>query len=197
MWRERLTQAAWCSIASAILAVPSLVLSMLVGKEGWGSPVWLADVFLTTISMTVWVYSAFTLRDLLFRLSVPQELVTSLSAYIWIGIASTVVLTLFPMPDALKAVLSFGCVFAIGVAGLVFSVQFMRCRQDLFGLRGAFAYTHLAHDICLLSCILVLVAIPIGMANNVILAVLFFRAADAGESTASNEGAPDDRDAPA
>jgi hypothetical protein len=180
MPRQDLTAAAWCTVAYLVALVPAMVVSFLADK--WPL-VRILDVFLTVLSTALWAYAAIVLRRLLAARGATPPLVGALTALIWVDIVATLLMTgveLLPVAENLTMGVLIASLCAIGIAGTVFSIRLLNTPDPLYGLHQPFAYTSLTAYVGLATCVCFPVGIAGILANSVLQAMIFFRAADAG-----------------
>jgi hypothetical protein len=70
-----------------------------------------------------------------------------------------------------------------GILSIMFATRLLRLSANLYGLLKAFCYTQIVCGICFITVFLLPVGIIVGAVADVILGVIFFRAAEQPPST--------------
>jgi hypothetical protein len=75
-------------------------------------------------------------------------------------------------------VLTVAALIGFGILSIMFGTRLLRLSGDLYGLLKPFCYVTIGSGICLVTVFLLPVAILTGAVADVILGVIFFRAAE-------------------
>ena len=199
--KKRLNLCGWFSVIDAAIVFPILGLIMLLdlgrsGREriqlfyGQYRALWetvterftelqVAHVILTLISLGLSIYIFFSLKKLLNSRFNFHATDAHISALIWISIVSFVITSLSSVSKELMTLLSILITLIAGVIYIVFAIRILRLPEDLFCLLKPFSYLLIATGICYVTFILIPLAFITGAVSSVILAMIFFRAAEA------------------
>lgn len=174
--KERLNFAGWLSITSAVLTVIFLA-TILKAVEGSQD----TKILFTLISMGLFVYIFSSLKKLLnFRFKF-HEVDTYISVLIWGNVALSIFSILSSGPGEEQTALSNLLVIAsviFEILFIVFAIRMLRLSDNLFGLLKPFSYTTIASGICIASIIFIPLGLIASAASDVILGMIFFRAAE-------------------
>jgi ABC-type proline/glycine betaine transport system permease subunit len=75
-------------------------------------------------------------------------------------------------------ILTVAALIAFGILSIMFATRLLRLSENLYGLLKPFSYTQIVSGICLVTVFLLPVAILAGAIADVVLGVIFFRAAE-------------------
>ena len=192
MTKGRLTLAGWLSMTSAIFAIPSIVMSWLL-EEMDGEGAKLSQAILTLVSLGLFLYVIIILRKLLnYRFKFHQ-----VDIYISLLIWGNVVLSAFSLLalgsqgfESLMNILSIVSIIIFGILAMMFGTRLLQFPGNLYGLLKPLCYTTIASGICLITIFLAPVGIIVGAVSDVVLATIFFRAAEQPPSTTEILGTP-------
>ncbi|MBM4128558.1 MAG: hypothetical protein FJ243_00395 [Nitrospira sp.] len=178
--RERLNFAGWLSIASAILTIVYLARIQNAMESSRD-----IKTVMTIISMVLFCYLFSTLRKLLNLRFSFHEVDFYISVLIW-GYVVICFLSIysFGAGEGETALTNFltvtSIVFEIFI--IIFSIKMLRFPGNLYGLLKPFCYTMIAAGICLISLILIPLGLIASAAADIILGMIFFRAAGQSSS---------------
>jgi hypothetical protein len=183
MTKERLNIAAWLSITSAVIAIPIFVLSVfLASRSGTGQK--LLEILLQLISVGIFVFIFSSLRQLLNTRFDFYGTDTLINILIWVNIGATVLTIFTALLPSLKTpvrILDILLLIALGLIFIVFAIKLLRLPDSLFGMLKHFSYLSIASGFCFATILL----IPLGLLANavadIVLGVIFFRAAEDAE----------------
>ena len=165
--------AGWVCIVSAVTTFPILIISFVV--SGGGRP---ASSILSFISLGLFVYIFHSLRRLLNE-EYDFHLVDSyINFLIWVNVGGTVISAVATQPDAAFAILTLIALVTLGIVTIVFAITLMKLEDQLAGLLKPFCYLCIAQGVCMASIILIPLGLLASVAADVLLALIFFRAAD-------------------
>jgi hypothetical protein len=80
--------------------------------------------------------------------------------------------------ESFMETLTVAALIVFGILSIMFATRLLRLSGNLYGLLKAFCYTTIMSGICLVTVFLLPVAILAGAVADVILGVVFFRAAE-------------------
>jgi hypothetical protein len=180
MTKGRLTRGGWISIANGLFTVPAVGMSFYLGSdEGIGTA--MAQALLTLVSLGLFLYILSTLRLLLnvrFRF---HEVDVFISYLMWGNLSLSLfhLLTLITREfEWAVGVLSVIAYIFFGILSILFATRLLKLPGGLYGLLKPFSYLSLLSGICFVSVMLLPVGILVGAASDVVLGVIFFRAAE-------------------
>lgn len=178
MTAGQLNRAGWLAVLGAVLTVPQFVFSLVVAVGSPRGAALLADRVVGSLIVAISLYLLICLRRLLnsrFSFHDTDNLIT---AMIWTSAGGWLLSVLAP-PDRFTALDAIALLVGIALAVLtvVFGIKLLRLSEDLYGLLKPFAYTLIAAAVLAATVILLPVGVLVDVANNVILAMVFFRAA--------------------
>jgi hypothetical protein len=178
--RKQLDFAGWCSITNALIAIPSLAMSwFLETVKGIGPR--LSQAILTVVGLGLFLYVIYSLRKLLNGRFKFHDVDTTISLMIW-GNVVLAVLTLLSLGTGklgpFMEILTVAALIVFGILSIMFGTRLLRLSGNLYGLLKPFCYVTIGSGICLVTIFLLPVAITAGAIADVILGVIFFRAAE-------------------
>jgi len=178
--KGQLNLAGWLSIANALFAIPSIGMSWFLGTIG-GSGAKLSQAMLTVVGLGLFLYIISSLRKLLnFRFQF-HEVDIYISLLIWgnVILAALSLLSLGSRElEQAMGVLSIMAFIFFGILSIMFATRLLRFPGNLYGLLKPFCYTNILSGICFLTIFLSPVGVIAGAVADVILGVIFFRAAE-------------------
>ena len=180
MTKEKLTLAGWLSVTNALFAVPSVAMYLfLEANNGTGAK--LAQGILTVVGLGLVVYILSSLRRLLNSRFQFHGVDLYISLLIWMNIALSI-LSLFALEsDILERAMNIFSTIALIVQGIIlimFATRLLRLPENLYGLLKPYSYITLTSGICAITILLYWAAIIAGAVADVILGIIFFRAAE-------------------
>jgi hypothetical protein len=178
--RGQLDLAGWCSITNALIAIPSLAMSwFLETVKGIGPR--LSQAILTVVGLGLFLYVISSLRQLLNGRFKFHDVDTYISLMIW-GNVVLAILSLLSLGtgklESFMEILTVAALIVFGILSIMFATRLLRLSGDLYGLLKPFCYVTVGSGICLATVFLLPVAITAGAIADVILGVIFFRAAE-------------------
>ncbi len=183
--KGQLNLAGWLSITSALFTIPDIVMSMYLDTiEGTGAK--LSQAMLTIVSLGLFIYIVSSLKKLINSRFQFHDVDIYISLLIWGNIALSIVSLLSLESRKMELawnILSAISLVAFGILSIMFATRLLRLSGNLYGLLKAFCYTQIVCGICFITVILFPVGVIAGAIADVILGVIFFRAA---EQTPSN-----------
>jgi len=190
--KEQLNLAGWLSITNAIFAIPSIAMSWFLDTIG-GAGAKLSQAILTLVSLGLFLYVIISLRKLLNYRFQFHEVDIYISLLIW----GNVVLAIFSLLSLgsrgfewFMNILSIVSFIVFGILAIMFATRLLRLPGNLYGLLKPFCYITLVSGICFITVFLSPVGIIAGAVADVILGVIFFRAAEQLPSTMEILGTP-------
>ena len=185
MTKDRLTRAGWLSITNAIFTIPAIVFSFFLGSmEGTGAT--LAQAILIIASLGLFVYILSSLRQLLnvrFRF---HDADICISYLLWGNLS----LALFQFLSLLNkefewavGILSVVAYIFFGILSIMFATRLQRLPYSLYGLLKPYCKITIVSGACFITVLLLPVGILAGAVTDVLLGIIFFRAAEQTSST--------------
>jgi hypothetical protein len=178
--KKQLDLAGWCSITNALIAVPSLAMSWFLDTaEGMGPR--LSQALLTVIGLGLFLYVISSLRKLLNIRFKFHDVDTYISLMIWGNVVLATLSLLSLGSERLESLMGVLIVIALiffGILSIMFATRLLRLSGSLYGLLKAYSYTTVVSGICLITVFLLPLAIILGAVADVVLGVIFFRAAE-------------------
>jgi hypothetical protein len=189
---RQLHLAGWLSITNAIFAIPSIAMSWFLDSIG-GAGAKLSQAILTLVSLGLFLYVIISLRKLLNYRFQFREVDIYISLLIW----GNVILDIFSLLSLgsrgfewLMNILSIVSFIVFGILAIMFATRLLRLSGNLYGLLKPFCYITIVSGICFITVFLSPVGIIAGAVADVILGVIFFRAAEQSPSTMEILGTP-------
>lgn len=185
MTKEQLNLAGWLSITSALFTIPSIVMSWFLESMG-GAGAKFSRAILTAAGLGLFLYVISSMKKLLnsrFRFHDADIYILLL---IWGNVILCILSLLSLGSRRLEFVLSYLSMvafIAFGILSIMFATRLLRLSGNLYGLLKPFSYTQIVSGICFITVFLSPVGIVAGAVADVILGVIFFRAADQPLST--------------
>ena len=190
--KEQLNLAGWLSITNAIFAIPSIAMSWFLDTIG-GAGAKLSQAILTLVSLGLFLYVIISLRKLLNYRFQFREVDIYISLLIW----GNVVLAAFSLLalgsigfEWFMNILSIVSFIIFGILAIMFATRLLRLPGNLYGLLKPFCYITVVSGIFFITVFLSPVGIIAGAVADVILGVIFFRAAEQPPSTLEILGIP-------
>ena len=190
--KEQLYLAGWLSITNAIFAIPSIIMSWFLDTvEGMGPK--FSQAILTLVSLGLFLYVIISLRKLLNYRFQFREVDIYISLLIWGNVVLAIVSLLslgsrgFEWSMNILSIVSF---IVFGILAIMFATRLLRLPGNLYGLLKPFCYITIVSGICFITVFLSPVGIIAGAVADVILGVIFFRAAEQSPSTMEILGTP-------
>ncbi|MGQ9646730.1 MAG: hypothetical protein ACUVWO_09350 [Thermodesulfobacteriota bacterium] len=178
--KKELDLAGWCSITNALMAIPSLAMSwFLEAVKGIGPR--LSQAILTLVGLGLFLFVIYAFRRLLNDRFKFHDADTYISLMIWGNIVLAILSLLSLGTGQLEPFMDFLTVAALigfGILSIMFGTRLLRLSGDLYGLLKPFCYVTIGGGICLVTVFLFPVAVLAGAVADVILGVIFFRAAE-------------------
>ena len=183
----RLNVAAWLSITTAVLTIPILMLSVAIetGVELGRFPAFAARAtngLLTVCSAALFVYVFSTLRVLLeerYSFHSTSGLLRFLIGMNVLLGGLSVIGILSPAIDNVADWLSMIAIIPFGICFIGLGIKLLRLPQNLHGMLKPFSYTAIASGFCFATILFIPIAVLVGAANDIILAIIFFRESEA------------------
>jgi len=174
--------AGWTSIASALVTIPVIVISMYSGyTEGINGE---KNSIITTLDMTInSIYLLiFVIIFINFKNLLNSDLeITSLDLMITLVIGSNVLITslsIISMPfqalNNIVGVISVIFLIPYGILHTVFGIKIMKLDNELFGWRKSFSIFTIFTGISTATVILIPLGLITSMVSDVLLALIFF-----------------------
>jgi hypothetical protein len=188
----QLNLAGWLSITNAIFAIPSIAMSWFLDTIG-GAGAKLSQAILTLVSLGLFLYVIISLRKLLNYRFQFHEVDMYISLLIW-GNVVLAILSLLSLGsgriDFAMNILSIISFIVFGILAIMFATRLLRLPGNLYGLLKPFCYITIVSGVCFITVFLSPVGIIAGAVTDVILGIIFFRAAEQPPSTMEILGTP-------
>jgi ABC-type proline/glycine betaine transport system permease subunit len=178
--KRQLDLAGWCSITNALIAIPSLAMSWFLDTvKGIGPR--LSQAILTVVGLALFLYVIHSFRKLLNGRFKFHDVDVYISLMIWGNVVLSIIGLLSLGTEKLESfmeILTVAALIAFGILSIMFATRLLRLSENLYGLLKPFCYTQIVSGICLVTVFLLPVAILAGAIADVVLGVIFFRAAE-------------------
>lgn len=178
--KEQLNLAGWLSITNALFAIPSIAMSWFLDSMDGIGPV-ISQAILTIVSLGLFLYIISYLRKLLNVRFQFHGVNIYISLLIWGNVALAALSLLSLGSKELEWVMNFLSVAAFiffGILSIIFAIRLLRLPGNLYGLLKPFSYTQIVSGICFITVFLFPVGVIAGSVADVILGIIFFRAAE-------------------
>jgi hypothetical protein len=190
--KGQLNLAGWLSIANALFAIPSIAMSWFLDTmEGTGAKA--SQAVLTVVGLGLFLYIISSLKKLLNSRFQFHDVDIYISLLVWGNVILVAVSLLSLGSRGLERAMSILSVMAFiffGILSIMFATRLLRLSGNLYGLLKPFSYTQIVSGMCLITVFLLPVGIIAGAVADVILGVIFFRAAEVPPSTEEILGTP-------
>ena len=181
--------AGWLTIIGIFVAGVDAVIAIMSLTDPSLKPLYLVRIPLIILRVSFGVFVFVQLKRLLnerYDIREANGIITGMIVlYIAWGVDAMMIFPFVGLPPTgflailhnVIAALLFLTLF--GILGIILGVYLLKVREDTSGLLRIFAILYIVTSSCMATVILSLVAILPGLAASVILAILFFRAAEA------------------
>ena len=180
MTKEQLHLAGWLSITSALFTIPSIVMVwFLESMEGSGAKV--SQAILTAVDLGLFLYVISSLKKLLNSRFQFHDVDIYISLLIWGNVILCILSILSLGSIRLEFVFRYLSMIALiifGILSIMFATRLLRLSGNLYGLLKAFCYAQIVCGICFITVFLFPAGVIAEAIADVILGVIFFRAAD-------------------
>jgi hypothetical protein len=178
--KERLNLAGWVAITNGIFTIPAVVISFYLGSDqGMGTT--LAQAILIVASLGLFVYIISSLKLLLNSRFQFHDVDIYISYLIWGNLSLSIFHLLSLVNKEFEwavTILSILAYIFFGILSIMFATRLLKLAGNLYGLLKPFSHLSLLSGICFISIMLLPVGILVGAVSDVILGVIFFRAAE-------------------
>jgi hypothetical protein len=178
--KEQLNLAGWLSIANALFAILSIAMSWFLDTlKGIGAT--FSQALLTVVGLGLFLYIITSFKKLLNSRFKFHDVDIYISLLIW-GNVVLAILSLLALgsisPESTMEILSIIAFIFFGILSIMFATRLLRLSGNLYGLLKPFCYITIVNGICFITVFLAPVGIIAGAVTDVILGVIFFRAAE-------------------
>ena len=177
---RNLDLAGWLSIANAVIAIPSMAISLFLGSTEGPEGKGLHALFLL-VGLGLFLYVITALRGLLNSRFQFHGVDAYISLLIWGNVALAILglLSLWSRKiEFLMGILSMFAFILFGIVAIMFAVRLLRLPGNLYGLLKPYCYLSIVSGACYATVFLVPLGVITGAVTDVILGIIFFRAAD-------------------
>ena len=189
MTHRRLKISGCMAMLSAVLAIPWFILTAMLGDHG-GAETRIAQGVLLMVGTFLLVYLLATLRRLLHERHAFRAADAAILLLVTVNLISAAVGLLALMMPQLESSLGIpGILLVIAGAAvqIAFGVKFLRLPDNLKGLRKPYGYLNIVTGICLITVVLLPLAVVVSAVADVMLGTIFFQAAGSEEASAKIE----------
>jgi hypothetical protein len=175
---KQLRVAAYCTLASAVLSLPLIgltIYSMFDKSLTWNIAILVTDVATTML----FVYPLWIQRRLLNEKSGifnVDRIITLLIASMLLMLLLTGINT-WQSRSLVGASISVMGMIAYGIVFILYALKLLQCKDTMYGHLKPLAYVSLASGVLMVTVLLALIAVPLGFAYDVLLSMIFFKAA--------------------
>ena len=152
--------------------------------EGTGAK--LSQAILTIVSLGLFIYIVSSLKKLINSRFQFHDVDIYISLLIWGNVILCILSILSLESIRLEFVFRYLSMIALiifGILSIMFATRLLRLSGNLYGLLKTFCYTQIVCGICFITVFLLPAGIIVGAVSDVILGVIFFRAAEQPPST--------------
>jgi hypothetical protein len=178
--KERLNLAGWLSITNAIFTIPSIVMSMFLEKTG-GEGARISQAILICVSLGLLFYVLSSFKKLLNDRFQFRKVDAYISLLIWgnivLGVLDLLSLGIRRL-EFLVSILPIISFIILGIISILFGIKLLRLPDNLYGLLKPFSYLAIVSGVCFVTVILAPLGVIAGVVEDVILGIIFFRAAE-------------------
>ena len=178
--KEHLNLAGWVAMTNGIFTIPAVVISYFLGNnQGMGTT--LAQAILIVASLGLFVYIISSLKLMLNSRFQFHDVDIFISYLIWGNLSLSIfhLLSLFNKEfEWAVTILSFLAYIFFGILSIMFATRLSKLAGNLYGLMKPFCNLSLLSGVCFISIMLLPVGILLGAVSDVILGLIFFRAAE-------------------
>ena len=178
--KEKLNLAGWLSITNALFAIPSIAMSWFLDSMDGIGPI-ISQAILTMVSLGLFLYIISSLRKLLNIRFEFHDVDIYISMLIWgnVALAALSILSLGSKElEWVNKYLSIAAFIFFGILSILFARRLLRLPGNLYGLLKPYCYITIGSGICFITVFLAPLGIIVGAVTDVILGVIFFRAAE-------------------
>lgn len=175
-WLQRM---GWLCVFYILLSFPVLAVDFMMGAGEIDDRYQIVSTVLNVISIMIWIYLMFGFKRLLhYRLNTRAA-----DVYIHTLILIAIPYTLFALLADIDfstleppTVVYFTFSVVSGLVGILFGSKLLRIAMH-FRYMKLFAWSTILMSVCLVTIMLMLLAIPLGLITDIALALMFFTAA--------------------
>ncbi|MBV9865602.1 MAG: hypothetical protein JO316_09650 [Abitibacteriaceae bacterium] len=181
MSKKALLISGWIAIVYAVVDVPRLTLYWFADNFMGTSGAQAAQGFISLSGLLLWLFLFIRLRQLLNNQFGFHQVDAEARTLIWMSVALTG-LNLFEIAtrpiSTLLLIISITAVIVVSVVGTVFAIKLLRLPHQLYGLLRPYCYTLMVANLSYATLFLLPLGILFGIANSIILGMIFFRSAE-------------------
>lgn len=176
--KEKIRSIGWISITNAAVTIFILLIRKFLDVAD-GITLKVINIFLSLFNLGLFVYIHISFKKIL-----NQYLhIYVLDKFIYLVVSSNILAFIFSIwvfnNTTLEAMIanSFGLI-VLGSTYMLFAVKILSLNNNFYGLLIPFAFTIIATGLCFATVILLPLALLISVVSDVILGIIFFRAAE-------------------
>ena len=178
--KDQLNLAGWLSITSAIFTVPHIAMSIYFERIG-GPGAKLSQAIMTVVALGLMIYILLSFRKLLNTRFQFHGVDITISLLILGNVILSILsfLSLWSRRlEILVGTLSIAAFIPFGILAIIFATRLLRIPDRLYGLLKPFSYTLMVTGVCFITVFLSPVGYIASAVSDVILGIIFFRAAE-------------------
>jgi hypothetical protein len=179
---KQYTFVGWVAIVNAIATVPIIVMSIFLEQV---SQYWAGInsilVLLAGVTSIVNVYIFYKFRKLLnirfdFH-NTDRIILLIILINICLGFLN-ITRYMFPSTESVMKIIIMVLFVPFGISFIVFAIQLLKLKNNLFGFLKPYAYTTIAVGVCVSTVILFVVGVLIGVAGGLMQGMIFLKSAE-------------------
>lgn len=179
---KSLNLAGWLSVVAAALYFPQIIIGLISELSADKSTTFLyLEALLNTGFIVIYVYIFVMLKRLLNEKAAFHDTDKYITFLVWTNVVITVISVIaLPFPEA-QEVVGAGIIYLmvpLGVIYVVFGIKLLNCEDNLFGYLKPFSYLTIATGIMTAVVVLVFFGFITAIISDIILALIFFKAAN-------------------
>lgn len=179
---KSLNLAGWLSVVAAALYFPQIIIGLISELSADKSKTFLyLEALLNTGFIVIYVYIFVMLKRLLNEKAAFHDADKYITFLVWTNVVITVISVIaLPFPEA-QEVVGAGIIYLmvpLGVIYVVFGIKLLNCEDNLFGYLKPFSYLTIATGIMTAVVVLVFFGFITAIISDIILALIFFKAAN-------------------
>jgi hypothetical protein len=190
--KGHLNLAGWLSITNAIFTIPAIAMSFFL-ESMEGTEARIAQAILVVASLGLFVYILLSLKQLLNSRFRFHDVDIFISYLLWGNLSLSLFHILSLVNKEFESAVSILSVMAyifFGILSIMFATKLLKLPDSLYGLLKPYCKITIVSGVCFVTIILLPVGILAGAITDVILGVIFLRAAEQPSSPNEIFGTP-------